>query len=584
MRGAGRAEAARAVSLAVSIAILSVAPGCLRYDAWLGDPVGVDGPPADVDDGPAEPPPTPCLTVDPYVVDFGAVGDGGSASLDVELGNSCDTEVRVSRFTLSGDPGFTVSVADESWAVSNDTAISGVDLFEPLVVEPGGGTVAVTIGFEPSAGKGAHANLVLVSDDPAVGQGLAVKLRANTALPCVATFPKMVDFGSALVGADPDVVALTIKSCGSVPLDVFDVVVEGAPSFGVSLAGAPPLPWTLPAGGQATVELIFEPTEVASTDASNQVDRETATLRLATGAYEPEHSVSLLGFGVDQACPEAAIDPDLQTEVVPPVVLTLDGSPSQSKESAVAAWLWTVDGPPGVHAFPFLPSPAAIAPSFEAALAGDYLFRLMVWDDAGTPACAPAEWSVTAKPGPGLHVELVWETPSDLDPSDTGPDAGPDLDLHLLHPWAEGVGQDVDGDGEPDGWFDVPFDACWLNPEPDWGEHGDPKAGDDPVLARDDIDGTGPESIKLTHMEPDAVYTVGVHHWDAHGFGSSLATVRVWVDGELVWSSTPRTMIDGWIWTVATIDGATGAVSPAEPTLCEPCLRKATGAGVNAKP
>lgn len=574
-----------ALLLSALLAGLVPSGGC-AYEVWLGQPwpAGDATPEPDATIPPVEPGPAPCLFVEPWVVDFGVVADGALATHMVSVETDCadlGRPIEVTGFTLSGNPGFTVEVPGRGvWALSTGTALDGVVLDPPLLVSPGA-AAQLEARFTPSAAAGAHANLVIQSDDPAVGQGLAVKLRANTALPCVATYPKTVDFGSALVGAEPDEVTLTVKSCGAVPLEVAEVALDGPTSFEADLpAGAV----SIEPGESLLWTLRYAPLEVAPTGSDNLPVREQGALTLVTNAYWAEHVVTLRGFGVDQACPEATIHPDLPSEVVPPMVLTLDGSGSQGSAAPVTAWQWTVQGPPGAATFPFVPSASAPAPEFEVAIAGDHLFRLMVWDADGTPACGPAEWAVRAAPGPGLYVELVWDTPGDPDRYDRGPDAGTDLDLHLLHPFAHGVGQDLDGDGEPDGWFDVPFDACWFNPEPDWGEHGDPKALDDPVLARDDLDGVGPETIRLPEMEGDAIYTVGVHYWDDHGLGESLARVRIWLDGELRFDSEPAAMIDGWLWRVATVDASTGVVSAVtDGGACAPCLRKAPAAQVPPK-
>ena len=159
---------------------------------------------------------------------------------------------------------------------------------------------------------------------------------------------------------------------------------------------------------------------------------------------------------------------------------------------------------------------------------------------------------------PGFRVELVWNTPGDPDQSDTGPEAGSDVDLHLAHPLAD-TGQDHDGDGTPDPWFDQPYDTFWFNPHPNWGQ-ADPEVNDDPYLDRDDTDGAGAEVISLRNPEDGATYRIGVHYWADHNYGPSTATVRVYVNGALVFEDTAD-LANHAMWEVATVDWPGGTVT-----------------------
>ena len=179
-------------------------------------------------------------------------------------------------------------------------------------------------------------------------------------------------------------------------------------------------------------------------------------------------------------------------------------------------------------------------------------------DSSGTPSCTPAEYAVVVIPDEAIHIELFWNTPNDPDETDEGPDAGTDLDLHFLHPWASGP--DVDEDGEPDGWFDIPFDCFWFNSHPNWASF-DPAIDDDPGLDRDDTDGAGPENLNLNIPE-DVTYRVGVHYWNDHGYGASFATVRVYIYADLVFELPGIELVNTDMWEVCTIDWDSGAIEP----------------------
>jgi hypothetical protein len=181
-----------------------------------------------------------------------------------------------------------------------------------------------------------------------------------------------------------------------------------------------------------------------------------------------------------------------------------------------------------------------------------------VWDEANAESCVVAERQVQVTADEAIHIELVWDTPNDPDQTDEGPEAGADPDLHFLHPWATGL--DVDEDGAPDGWFDIPFDTFWNNPQPDWGVRDD--GADDPGLDRDDTDGAGPENINLDLPEVGVTYRVGVHVWNDHGFGPSIATVRVYVDGILVYETAGTPIVHHDLWEICTIAWPSGTVTP----------------------
>ncbi len=256
-------------------------------------------------------------------------------------------------------------------------------------------------------------------------------------------------------------------------------------------------------------------------------------------------------------CTVATIECAEGTEVIPQTTLHFFGDESCSPQGGAAKWEWKVTQPAGSQSV-FVPSASFPNPTFEANVAGIYTFSLNVWDEQGAPSSFPAGYVVTVIPDEAIHVELLWHTPEDMDESDTGPEAGSDLDLHFLHPWASGP--DVDGDGKPDGWFDIPFDAFWFNAHPNWGSY-DPAINDDPGLDRDDTEGAGPENINLDIPE-HVTYRVGVHYWNDHGYGPSYVTVRVYIYGQLVFEEAGVKLVDADMWEVCTIEWPSGQVHP----------------------
>jgi len=242
-------------------------------------------------------------------------------------------------------------------------------------------------------------------------------------------------------------------------------------------------------------------------------------------------------------------------EVIPQTMLHLSGDESYGDGCSISKWKWEVDQPAG-SVSKFVPSSSFPKPTFATNIAGVYTFYLTVYDQANMSSSFPASYEVMVIPDEALHIELLWRTPNDPDEGDTGPEAGSDLDLHFLHPWA--AGPDLDGDGTADGWFDIPFDCFWFNAHPNWGSY-DPAINDDPGLDRDDTDGGGPENINIDIPE-GVVYRVGVHYWNDHGYGASYATIRVYVYALLVLELPNVLLYDSNMWEACTVEWPSGKV------------------------
>lgn len=239
-------------------------------------------------------------------------------------------------------------------------------------------------------------------------------------------------------------------------------------------------------------------------------------------------------------CPKPVITVIEGTQVQPQTVLQLSAAKSIPYDASILEWKWSVVPPKGGHGV-FEASDDIVAPTFKVIVAGVYRFSLTVVDDAGLASCAPTELEVVVTPAALVYVEVTWDTPGDEDQNDEGFKKGADLDLHVLHPSATGA--DIDGDGSPDGWFNVPYDCFWFNPKPPWSA----------TLERDDVDGAGPETLSFQQLEDGAVYRVGVHYWDDNGFGPSFATVRVWIEGKLMLESGGVELVPLDMWRAATI-------------------------------
>ena len=137
----------------------------------------------------------------------------------------------------------------------------------------------------------------------------------------------------------------------------------------------------------------------------------------------------------------------------------------------------------------------------------------------------------------GIRVELTWDT------------GGTDMDVHLVRPGGE--------------YYVSPGDCYWNNGNPDWGIAGITE--DNPSLDQDDTYGYGPENITLEQPSEEGTYLVIIHYFADNDLGPSTATVRIWINDELVATYVMEDMVNGEVWYCATIDWPSGEVSPGGP-------------------
>ena len=370
--------------------------------------------------------------------------------------------------------------------------------------------------------------------------------------PCLRVVPNALEYSQVTLGGSASQL-LRLESCGTRPVDVTSIriVDDAAGAFSVDsealelprrLAGAMPED-----GAASAIELAISFTPPDTGRFSGRV------VIVSNDPSDAEHSVDLLGTGVENQCPVAVVEQAAFT-VESGGVVTLDGAASYDRDGPneqPIRYEWTVvSRPPGSLAQPVesfanprnpiesgtaddLETPGAL---FAPYAVGDYVLDLTVVDDAGKSSAEcerSASVTVSVEAPDGLHIQLTWRTPGDLTPGDL---TGSDLDLYLGHPLVTD-------------WAGRPPDATWycfsLSSQPTWGEPDD--LSDDPRLTRDDTNGEGPESITLTSPENTdtygAPYLVGVQYYrDRAGlggempYGPSFARVRIFHDNLLVWS------------------------------------------------
>ncbi len=376
--------------------------------------------------------------------------------------------------------------------------------------------------------------------------------------PCLDIDTTLVDFGTLPVGASR-FATLGLVSCGSGDVTITQLAIgseEHSAGGGFRLdcslllggeCPTPAAPLVLPPEAHATIRLYFEP---ATTHDAEVADSVLASLHIVSDAGEEPVAIPLAGTAVGATCPVASLAWVTGDDPVPGDVLELSAQESFSPNGALVAYHWMLQSPTGVtvalEAPDGGPLTTASVVSLPTQLAGTYKVTLSVTDDTGKHSCLAAQALLDLEPPSDLYVELLWE------PAGTGEGAGRapgrDLDLHLLHPHAEGP--DRDGDGVADGWFDTQWDCFWFTPDPGWAEQ----------LAQS-VDGAGPEAVHVPSPTDGSVYRIGVHYWDDHGRGPAAARLKIWVFRELARDVAGLTLAPGDLWQAATIHWPGGEVT-----------------------
>jgi len=514
----------------------------------------------------------PQLSV-PSVVDFGQVHD--EKIKDIVLSNTGSCGLIIGSFIFDGHQDYTLVAEGQEYPTSE--ASEKVVLDPPLEIPPNSGETW-QVRYNPQTGDPAQAELfVFPTNDEDALDGRRIEVLANTSGPCIKIAPSPVEFGGKLIG-QPAKINVDIKSCGTGALNLYDIYLKEDSSLDFQLiyddlpGGVKPTPeepLVVAINDSVTLSVQFVP------DQQNPVDpttgkpiKDVGTIVISNNTFETDLEVETNGFGVLVECPQPIIVVEEGEEVPPQTIIHLHGDQSQASSGSISSYQWSLDQPEE-NKFNLIPTYTFPNPTHEVNVAGTYTYCLDVCDaqfcsndaQCNTTACK----KVVVVPDQAIHCELTWDTPGDLNQFDEGPDAGSDMDIHFTHPFA--TGPDLDGDGGPDGWFDLTYDCFWYNPEQEW-ESMNPNVSDDPSLDRDDTDGAGPENINLDVPVDGRVYKIGVHYWDDHGFGASYPTVKCWIFGQHVFEKNLKElgvngvkMFNCDMWEAATIEWPSGKVT-----------------------
>ncbi len=513
----------------------------------------------------------PRVVVAPEIVDFGYVAIGSEKALDLKLFNTGSGELTVSSVDLTSLDAERFSLVIDGKELAAGAAVP----LEPVLRIGNNASVPLKVLYKGKDNFPYNGAIVLQTNDPTLtGEGgpgfKTVPVKANSTGPCLLLKPGHVVFGATAVGS-LGVRTVALESCGDEPVLIRNIAFAGAQGeFAIDASkiaetgGKLPTadaPLTVPKNGQTTLTVTYQP-EGANALENGQPVPDLAIIEIASNIGAKVSTLKLEGVATSGDCPTAIITIQEGDTVVPQTLLHLDGLQSLAPSGAIGKYKWEVIQPAG-SVGTLVPSDSAPQVLFQPNVAGDYVFRLRVFDQAGKESCFPAVRTVKVLPDQAIHVELLWNTPADPDQSDSGPGAGSDLDLHFAHDYGSVL--DFDNDGKPDPWFDAKYDCFWFNKAPEWGSY-DPNIDDNPSLDRDDTDGAGPENLNLTLPEDGHEYAVGVHLFNAFGWGQSTAEVRIYIYGQLQYQVTSLPLNQGDFWYVADIQWPSANIAGKLPT------------------
>lgn len=382
-----------------------------------------------------------------------------------------------------------------------------------------------------------------------------ISVGANTNSACIFVDSTARNLGQTPIGtAIPDIIR--VQNCGQEVLKINAIRItqnSADNEFSLDLNN-----WDQNADQELDQDVELQPNEEGTfvlkyVPAAEGADQGTITI-YSNDPVQPELEINMVGRGADGVCPNAeatgvirgsGASPRTVISASPLDYVILDGNRS-SDDGAVVDWKWYIKKKPLEDPTPVdnLP-PTREDPNntdnsrreVRLLLAGEYVFGLKAVDNEGFESCNEAEVTVVTIPNEKISVELTWTNPEDGDEAD---EVGADVDVHLVK-----MG--------PGKWFDAPYDIYFRNPNNGPGSDNNgiwnPES---PSLDRDDTDGGGPETIQMNDPGTCEWYAIGVHYY-RQLFGTAYVTVRVYIDGDLLYENTKALKKNGQFWDVARI-------------------------------
>lgn len=459
----------------------------------------------------------PGLVVNPRALDFEQLPVLDDRTIVIQLRNAGRASLQVDGIEITGDPDGVFTLGE----IPSEVAA--------------GRTFDLEVRFQPKAQQAYAGKVVIESKDPKEPL-VEVTLKGTGSTAATATItPRELDFGRVGEGRSA-VRRVQVTSTGTADLKIRTIAFKGGSSAAYGFVGSTRTPQVLRKHVEGeTDELVeitvkFAPT-AAVTDTAGTLVLETTDPDNALVEIPLTASINRAPISV----PKIVLDGGaLGTEklVAPGTEVDLDGSGSSDPDGDVPlTFKWTLVERPHTSGATIAGDDTA-NPSFTPDQPGGYVAELVVTDAAGLSS-RTERVRVIGATSDKLIVQLTWSHPT------------ADLDLHVRP-----LGQAFGGDA----------DCTWWNPNPDWGQLGDPN--DDPAHLGDRLSGFGPEYV--IYEEPaDGQYTIAVKYISPQG-SSDLkvrATVRVFLYGAIQREMQHEFTSPSTVWTPAAVTWPSGVVS-----------------------
>ena len=214
------------------------------------------------------------ITISTSSVNFGTVQVGTNMIMPVEITNNYKVNATISQATVSGT-GFSFAGPNPPITVAPQQTVSLSVSLVPQTAGSLSGTLTVTASASWGGHNTSHSN------------SFTVTLSGSGLTPGFLSAPSSMNLGSTTVGGS-QTKALTLSNSGGSSLTISQASMSGS---GFSASGLT-FPYTLPAGGSATLSITFAPSTTGT---------DNATLSLSSNASDPSVGVSLTGSGTSSS-------------------------------------------------------------------------------------------------------------------------------------------------------------------------------------------------------------------------------------------------------------------------------------------
>ncbi len=358
---------------------------------------------------------TPLLIAAPSHVQIPYATPGTLRTATLQLRNDGTGTLQLERFRLTGSKAFTVRIAGpKHWILS-----AGGPALEPpapVALQPGE-SLPVVVEFRPQANGPADAVLRVRSNDPSREVQLAVALKGNVEVACLALDPAaQLDFGKVDVGTCRTRM-VDAGNCGEVPVVVNAVgfakpAVDSPFSVSWGAGGAAPA-WVDGAlNGSAGNTIVLQPgakLPIAVTYCPAKVGdagHDSATLGVHSSAPGP-HSLPCVGVPVQPACPTAVAGVEQGDIAVVGGTMQLTAAGSKAMQGKIVQWHWQLSAPP-VSGANLWPSAHVANPVIKFDVAGSYTACLDVRDSSGKKSCHPGCITLHATEEGAYGASPIW--------------------------------------------------------------------------------------------------------------------------------------------------------------------------------